>query len=205
MFISPAVPFLLSKATLRIDKNDEGDRVRVADLALQLEPLPYELAAELEDALTSHLFTADRQIRPELEDVTLNPRAPLQRITVSSAKDAPSIATITAARILDLAITKRRDEKSGRAWLRAILNVRIDLAERSIREFLFHHFGEVRCFTFMAEQHTLPMGDTREAVRDLQRLAGRDSGSVEIAGPDGEGVRITKDDVQPISNKKRAH
>lgn len=161
MFLTTHLPLLLQRAALRVDRDDDGQRVRVADLSLVLEPLPYELAAELDVALSEHLFMPDRQIRPELEDVTLDPRAGLQRITVQSAKDAPVLATITAARVLDLAVKKVRDPKAQREWLKATVSVRIDLGERSVREFLFHHFGEYRLFTFVAEQPSLPVPGER--------------------------------------------
>ena len=159
MFLTHAIPFLFSKATLRLDRNEDGETVRVADLSLVLEPFPYALAGELDLALADHLFTDDEAIRPELEDVTLNPRASLQRITVQSAPDAPVLAELRTARVLEFAVVKRRDEKRGRVWLKATLVVRIDLHERVVREFLFHHFGETRCFTFTAEQPPLEFAE----------------------------------------------
>jgi len=162
MFVTNALPFVIARATLKIEPNEDGIDRRVADLSLVFEPFPYAIAAEMDFALSEHLFTSSQQIRPELETVTLDPRAGLQRITVQSVPDAPVLATLNSARILELKVTKKDDPKNNRQWLKAALLVQIDLGERAVREFLFHHFGEVRCFTFLPEQ--LPM-DTEPTER----------------------------------------
>jgi hypothetical protein len=201
MFLTDRISMLLAKATLKLEKNDKGELYRVADLSLVLEPFPYELAAELDDAILSHLFNTEKQIRPELQDITLNPRAGHQAIIVSSAPDAPALVRIRNAKILDLTVVKQT--KTERQWLKATLAVRIDLSERAIREFLFHHFGEYRLFSFIAEQGDVLAEVRRDFVRDMRKTMGPDDGvtSIELSTEkDGRrvGTKITKDAVEPI-------
>lgn len=164
MFVTEKIPLVIQKAALQFDQDEDGNDRRVAELSLVIEPLPYELAAELDADLTGHLFTSDRLIRPELNKVTLNPRVGYQRVTVNLAEDMAAIATIQNAKIGDFTVTKRID-KHGREWLKAVLLVTIDLGEKKVREFLFFHFGTIRLFTFMPEQ-----GDILSRI-DPQKLA----------------------------------
>lgn len=153
MFQTACIPMLIAKASLKREMDDE-EAYRVADLGIVIEPFTAELASELGSHIERHLFIGDDlngiQMRPEVEDITVGLRVGLQRIIIESAPDAPSLATLKEVRVSDLAIVRKR--KGDREWYRATLSARIDLRERQIREFLFHHFGEFRCFTFMDEQ-----------------------------------------------------
>lgn len=160
MFETACIPMLISKATLKREMDDE-EAYRVADIGILVEPFTPSLAAELGDHIVAHLFTRDGKgevcLRPEVADITMSLRVPMQRVVVASAPDAPALATLESVRIGDLTVVRKA--KGDREWYRATITARIDLRERVIREFLFHHFGEIRVFTFMDEQMGIPFED----------------------------------------------
>jgi hypothetical protein len=173
MFETACIPMLINKATLRREIDDE-ESYRVADVTLLLEPFSRELAAELGEHIAAHLFEDDK-MRPEVEKVSLSLGAPDQRVIVASAPDAPALAELKSVTIGALAVTRKA--KEDREWYR---EARIDLRERTIREFLFHHFGEQRVFTFYPEQTalfgghgaTLTNADTGEVLAEWNGGAG---------------------------------
>lgn len=167
MFQTVCIPAVISKATLKREMDDE-ESYRVADVSIVIEPFSQELADELGEHVGRHLFDA-LGMRPEVEDITIGLRVPSQRVIVASAPDAPTLAELKDVRIGDLTIVRKA--KGDRDWFRATVAARIDLRERVIREFLFHHFGELRRFTFVSEQMDMPFhrsessGDSSEATR----------------------------------------
>ncbi|HWB15955.1 MAG TPA: hypothetical protein VG538_06060 [Vicinamibacterales bacterium] len=176
MFETACIPMLINKATLRREMDDE-ESYRVADVTLLLEPFSRELAAELGEHIAAHLFEDD-EMRPEVEKVNLSLNAPDQRVIVASAPDAPALAELKSVTIGALAVTRKA--KEDHEWYRATIEARIDLREREIREFLFHHFGELRVFTFYPEQTplfgghgaTLTNADTGEVLAEWNGGAG---------------------------------
>jgi hypothetical protein len=176
MFETACIPMLINKATLRREMDDE-ESYRVADVTLLLEPFNRELAEELGSHIAAHLFIDD-ELRPEVEKVSLSLNAPDQRVIVASAPDAPALAELMGVAIGALAVTRKA--KEDREWYRATIEARIDLREREIREFLFHHFGEIRVFTFYPEQSplfgghgvTLTNADTGEVLAEWNGGAG---------------------------------
>jgi hypothetical protein len=176
MFETACIPMLIKKATLRREMDDE-ELYRVADVTLLLEPFSRELAAELGEHIVAHLFTDDA-MRPEVEKVSLSLNVPDQRVIVAGAPDAPALAELKSVAIGGLAVARKA--KEDREWYRATIEARIDLRERTIREFLFHHFGELRVFTFMPEQialfgghgATLTNADTGEVLAEWNGGAG---------------------------------
>lgn len=205
MFVSQHVPLLMQKATLRLEKNREQEYVRLADLSLVLEPFPFELAAELDESIASHLFTPERTIRAELESIKLDPRVEKQMVTVQEDPSLPVLATLRQVEVVELSVAKKVDEKAGRIWLKATIVVTIDLSERAVREFLFHHFGMWRMFSFQAEQGELELSPAQRFVHESQRMMKPDGlTSIEMTTTDPEtgrrtGTRITKDKVENIN------
>lgn len=151
MFETACIPMIIQRATLKRE-TDNDETYRVADLSLLIEPFGHGLAGELGEHIQTHLF-ADDAMRPEVEKATLGLRVPDQRVIVASAPDAPALAELKSVSIGSLVVSRRETE--DRAWYRAVIEARIDLRERAVREFLFHHFGELRVFTFMDEQMTM--------------------------------------------------
>ena len=162
MFETACIPMIIQRAALKreIDGNESHS---VADLSLLIEPFGHGLAGELGAHIQAHLFTDDA-MRPEVEKATLGLRVPDQRVIVASAPDAPTLAELKSVSIGSLIVSRRETE--DRAWYRAVIEARIDLRERAVREFLFHHFGELRVFTFMDEQMAMPFDGHHATLTD---------------------------------------
>lgn len=202
MFSSENVRMLLAKATMKIVTDDKGVQHRMAECALVLEPFTLALARELGDEIASHLFTADGNIRPELESASLDPRVPQQAITVRETPDSAPTVTLRQVDVFGLSVGRQSSEVM--VWIKATVKVRFSLADRAHRDFLARGFGLTLCWTFEAEQNRL--GDIGQSFVDSMRqgMTGDKPGidSVTFTGPDGKGVRITKDDIQDVGGAR---
>lgn len=199
MFVRQNIPLLMQAAKLELGKDEKGDRTRLVELSLVFDRLEFDLAAELGEEMFVHLFDDDERIRPNLKTVKLTPWVSLQRIVVASAPDAPVLATIRHAKVTEFTVTKKTDKDD--TWLTATLKVVFDLGDRETREFLFHHFGEYRLFTFGAEQGDLYEADglmpMARSVADMVKPLGKDGSMTMTTG--GKSVTITADDAKRIT------
>jgi len=159
MFTTDNVQLLLSKATLKLIKDDKGVEHPMAECILLRDPFPIALARELGEGVADHLYDDEDGIREELQSITLDPKVQQQAISVREAPDVPSpLVTLRHVDILTLTCAKAVDEKTGEVWIKASLRVRFGLAEREHREFLVRGFGHLLCWSFSVEQRPLPLG-----------------------------------------------
>lgn len=198
MFVSENVWMVVKAAKLSVVEDDKKVEHRMAEVQLVIEDLPLALAAELGDDVSSHLFTADGAVRRELATVTLDPRVPDCAMTVRQALDGPG-TELREVEVLSMTFARQEDEKTGREWIKATARVRFDLAPKIHREWLAMHFGYGLHFSFQAEQGDM-FEPAREFIESSQRRMRRGGiDSVTLTGPDGTGVRITKDAVESVT------
>jgi len=200
MFTSSNVRLAVAKASLRTGRNDQNELTREAEISLVLDPLPFELAREIDTEVSDHLFTAENAIRAELESITLNPKVPPQAIRVcGDPLGEVELCLLRNVEFGNLKVVKQKNEKTGDEWWKATILINVDLSIRAHREWLVAHFGEYLFFSFELEQQELPgVKGVRAAMSHLQDLCRDDKTSIEMTGPDGAGTRITRDNVTPI-------
>lgn len=200
MFTSRNVRMEVARASLKTGRNDNNELTREAEISLVLDPLPFQLAREIDLEVSDHLFTDDDEIRAELENITLNPKVPDQALMVCGDHlGEVELCLLRNVKFGMLKVAKQKNEKTGDEWWKATVLVNVDLSVRAHREWLVGHFGEYLYFSFAIEQQELPgVGSVREATRNLQGLCKDGAESIVIAGPDGAGTRITRDNVTQI-------
>lgn len=186
MFSSANVPMILKRATMVAASNAAGEATNFAECQLLIEPFDEDRAQELGDEVASHLFTEDGALRPEPESIQLDPRVPLQAVTVSPTVDGSHASgTLRLVEFGALKVTKKQDEKSGKEWLAASQVIRFDLAPTAHRELLVMYFGRCIYLTFEKEQGELLGGRSverrvLEAVEALRPKRGSGIESVTI-------------------------
>jgi len=211
MYRSKDVWMVLKSAKLTTGKDDKGVEHKLAEVQLVIDELPRELALEMGEEVSVHLFSDDGAIRTNLETVTLDPRIPNQRMTVRGGIDMVHTA-IENVEIVALTARRQVNEDTGKEWISLTTKARFDFAPKGHREWLAMHFGYGQHFTFEAEQGDLLGQAVIDAAIDSVKaggeafdiLMGRGDGitSVEMTTSDGKGrrkgVKITKDKVEDV-------
>lgn len=170
MFTTRDVWMVIQKATLKITEDDKGVEHRSAQVALVLDPFPMPLAHELGEDVATHFFTEDGAVRQEVSSVSLDPRVPVQRMSVTSAVGHPG-TEIRDVEIRGLSVAKQEDDKSGRVWFKATFNILFGLESKLNQEWLVRCFGLGMNFSFYAEQLSM-LDDASAAAKRLGDLGG---------------------------------
>ena len=143
MFISPNLPMLFKSADLKLGEED----ARNAAVALVLEPLTPALARELGDEVYQHLFNGEGVVRPEVTEITFQPRpgTKLQAVTVRAAPDAPGASVLQTVTIDGYKVSKPDPDKPR---LKVTIAASYSLADRIHRSFTVDRFGTQAFFSF---------------------------------------------------------
>jgi hypothetical protein len=188
----------LSKATLKMVKDDRGVEHPMAECVLLRDPFPVFLAHELGDGVADHLFSNDK-VRDELKTITLDPYVPQQAITVRETPDSEGVVTLRHVDILTLTCAACQDEDTGERWIKASVRIRFGLAEREHRDFLVRAFGMQLCWSFAVEQRPLPLeAETPEQTEARARV--KEAGArLAESTPKGSSVTIEVPGLSPVT------
>lgn len=209
MFTSENVPVILAKAVLVRGQNADGEATIEAECQIVLEPFREELAHELGDGIASHLFcehtaAEPEKIRPELQTITLDPKVPRQKVTVSSTVDGSFISG--AWRHVSFgALSITRVEKNSLTCLKAVQRISFDIAPKDHRELLIAKFGEILYLSFEAEQGDMFESVTdrvKAAIEDMRPKPGSGVTSVGIAVGDGPMTTLHSDGRTTVEDGK---
>lgn len=197
MFLSPNIPALFKKGTLKLTTNDDGETRRVAEATLVIEPFPVDLARQLGEEIAAHLFDDEDAIRGELESIDLRVRAGLQNVTVRTHEELEPIAILSPASIKDVSATLVEDKKSQRCWLAFSFVVVFSLEDKAARNFVLDHFGRALYWSFEAMQRDLlEKARMKETVAGLTGRAG--SGITTTISSGGKSVTITAEEAEAM-------
>ena len=195
MFLSPNVPALFKKGTLKLQTSDEGLR-RVAEATLVIEPFPASLARELGDEIAGHLFDDVGSIRPELEGIDLRVRVGLQSVIARHDEALEPIALLVPVSIKDVSVQRIEDTKTQRTWLACSFVLVFSLEERAARNFVLDEFGKTLLWSFTAMQRELL---NQAAIHDaIGKMVPSGGGidSVTFKTPGHEPVTLTREDAK---------
>lgn len=187
MFISPHVPALFKKGTLKLLATEGGGTKRVAEATCQIEPFPASLAKELGNEIAGHLFDNDGAMRPELEGIDLRVSPGLLNVTVHHHAELKPVVTIGPASIKDVSVKRTDDEKSRRSWLTLTFVLVFDLEDKAARNFVLDEFGKMLLWTFRSiQQELLAEASLHESLAKLGDPTGdgRTKASFGVAGGD---------------------
>lgn len=168
MFSTPDVWMTFKAAKLAVVNRDDVER-RMAECQFVIEPFSFELAAQLGDAVLSHVFTEAGALRSELSSATLDPRVPLQRLHARGAEGVPA-TVIEDVDILKLTCSRQVDDRSGKEWIKATVYARFDFAANVHREWIATYFGYGFYATFEAVQDELFDSELETVAETARRL-----------------------------------
>lgn len=184
MFVSENVAALFKKGTLKLVPTDDGYK-REAEATLVIEPFNPGLAHQLGEDIHDHLFTADGEIRDELEAIDLRVTVGTQNVIVRRHEDLEPCAILSPVSIKDVAV-KRCSKKDEDDWLACSFVLVFGLEDKEARAFVLDEFGKRLRWTFEAIQRDLlAQAEMHEAAAALG-----EGGTATLTGPDGETVRF---------------
>ena len=195
MFTDKNIRFHIQKATLKTEERKKDERFPVFDVALVLEPLTRELAAQLGPDIASHCFAADKRIRDEMKEVKVVLREKEHALTVAMAEDVEPHCVLRQVRLVSVKVARRGEddkvERKGKkiapqeATLRLTLKCLIDPAEKVHRDFFCRFIGDTFAFTFEPEDrdlfaglHTEPEDEKDDNQPKLRPAPGDEAGDV---------------------------
>ena len=192
MFSTPLVPVILSQAKLVRGTNDDGESTCEAHCQITLDPFRPELAHELGEGIAAHLFATvngEEKPRPELQNITLTPRIPMQAVAVSPTDDGSYIAgTLRYVSFGDLTVSKV--QKGALVWLKATQRITFEIASPDHRELLIKSFGEILYLSFQAEQGDMLESVAERVTKNLNK-PGAVAAAFENMRPTGDGQSIS--------------
>jgi len=132
---------------------------------LVLDPLTYDQAKQLGDAVVNHCYTAHKALRDEMSKIEVDLDLPEQCLVASIAEDVAPTGELRQVRIPSVTINKRHppDDAASKTkkvaprqpTLRATFVVLIDAHEKKTRNFLADHYQATLYFGFDDEQKNL--------------------------------------------------
>lgn len=187
MFVTPNLPALFKKATLKlVEENDTT--TRAAEVAVVFSPFHAHLAREMGEDIAGHLFDDDDQIRPELSSVTLRPRVGALRVSARPVLDMDAIV-IEPVGLVSVVAKVCGNEKSGLRWLELTCTLLFSLESKLARDFVLDTFGRTRLWTFEPLQ------------RDLLADAHITESLAKLAGAGGKGSSVSFGIVNPETGR----
>lgn len=188
MFITPHVEALFKKGALKLIRNDDDETIRVCEATCVIEPFTVNLARELGEEVSGHLFDDEGKIRREIDAVSLRVRVPRQRVTVTTHPEVASLATLEHVDVRNVRVTRMEDQKTGREWLACAYELVVPLDSKVARGFVLDGFGRALYWSFEASQMDFLDNESKARVlRSAARL-----------GESGGGVTITADGMEPV-------
>jgi hypothetical protein len=184
MFVTENISALFKKGTLKLVPTDDGYK-REAEATLVIEPFNPGLAYQLGDDIHDHLFTADGEIRDELEAIDLRVTVGTQNVIVRRHEELEPCAILSPVSIKDVAV-KRCSKKDEADWLSCSFVLVFGLEDKEARAFVLDEFGKRLRWTFEAIQRDLlDLARMHDAAAALG-----EGGAATLTGPDGETVRF---------------